>query len=237
MNSGCIGACDAAGNMTTIPQPDDAADDYTLSYDAWNRLVEVTDGETTIAKYEYDRLGRRVKKHYDSGGAAGIDKYVHYFYDGVQVVETRETTTESDEPEDLDPQYQYVWSARYIDAPTLRDEYDEGTLSPDDRLYYLTDTGGTVDLAGVIVLRRLTVSQDRRCCSATRGIHRGLSCRHEPAICARAEPLLSLRDPGDFPNQPTPMATPIPENRRGHPRTSPARWIVLCGKVSGLPAH
>jgi len=35
---------------------------FTLVYDAWNRLVVVKDGATTVATYFYDGLNRRVKK-------------------------------------------------------------------------------------------------------------------------------------------------------------------------------
>jgi len=57
---------DAHGNMNSVPQPMSMTDSYDCTYDAWNRLVEVKDGETSIAKYEYDGLNRRVKKCFDS---------------------------------------------------------------------------------------------------------------------------------------------------------------------------
>jgi len=39
----------------------------------------------------------------------------------------------------------YVWSPRYVDAPILRDWYDdEGTLDADERLYYLNDANFNV---------------------------------------------------------------------------------------------
>ncbi len=41
------------GNMTTIPKPANLAAGLTATYDAWNRLVEVKDGATVIARYEY----------------------------------------------------------------------------------------------------------------------------------------------------------------------------------------
>jgi hypothetical protein len=42
---------DRNGNMTTIPKPASLADGLTATYDAWNRLVEVKDGQTVIARY------------------------------------------------------------------------------------------------------------------------------------------------------------------------------------------
>lgn len=53
---------DAAGNMTSMPQPADLANSFTCTYDAWNRLVKLEDGATTVAEYEYDGLNRRTLK-------------------------------------------------------------------------------------------------------------------------------------------------------------------------------
>ncbi len=56
----------ARGNMTTIPKPADLTAGLTATYDSWNRLIEVKDGQTTIGKYEYDGLNLRIKKHIDT---------------------------------------------------------------------------------------------------------------------------------------------------------------------------
>jgi len=130
----------------------------TLKYDGWNRLVEVKDGQTVVGKYEFDGLNRRLKKHIDSQSPAspnGIDRYEHFFYNSAwQILETRDTTTENDQPEGLQPDYQYVWSARYIDSPVLRDKNtDTDGLCDDQRLYFLTDANFNVttlvDINGV----------------------------------------------------------------------------------------
>ncbi|MDY7009363.1 MAG: RHS repeat-associated core domain-containing protein, partial [Planctomycetota bacterium] len=154
----------ARGNMTTIPKPTDLEYTYSASYDAWNRLAEVKSGETVVARYEYDPygqvgLGRRVKKHIDTQAPAspnGVDTYRHFYYGGwtsassveSQVVEMRESASENTEPQTLKPQYQYVWSLRYIDAPVLRDENkdddDECADANDQRLYYTTDANMNV---------------------------------------------------------------------------------------------
>ena len=94
-------------------------------------------------------LNRRVKRHVDSqapDNPNGIDTYIHYFYNSAwQVLETRDTTTESDQPENLQPDWQYVWSPRYIDAPVLRDKNtDADGLCDDERLYYLGDANFNV---------------------------------------------------------------------------------------------
>ena len=139
---------DRAGNMTTVPKPSSLANGLTLKYDAWNRLVQVTDGATVVAKYEYDSDGRRIKKHIDSQSPSspnGIDRYEHLFYAGIQLVETRNTTTVSDQPESLQPKYQWLWSPRYIDASILRDENsDTDNLCDDARIYYLSDANMNV---------------------------------------------------------------------------------------------
>ncbi|MGM0489808.1 MAG: hypothetical protein ACQESR_24005 [Planctomycetota bacterium] len=51
---------DAAGNMTTLPKPSDLGSSISGEYDAWNRLVEVTDGGVLVAKFRYDGEGRRI---------------------------------------------------------------------------------------------------------------------------------------------------------------------------------
>ena len=140
---------DKAENMTTVPKPSSPASGLTCKWDAWNHLVEVKEGATVVAKYEYDGLARRVKKHVDSESPArpdGIDTYVHMFYNGAwQVLETRRSASENTGPESLQPEYQYVWSQRYIDAPMLRDENtDADGTCDDDRIYYLGDANFNV---------------------------------------------------------------------------------------------
>ena len=111
--------------------------------------MEAKDGATVIGVYEYDALNRRVKRHVDSqapDNPNGIDTYLHYFYNSAwQVLETRDTTTESDQPENLQPDWQYIWSPRYIDAPVLRDKNtDADGLCDDERIYYLGDANFNV---------------------------------------------------------------------------------------------
>jgi YD repeat-containing protein len=64
-------AQDAAGNLTTVPQPLSAASGYTLKYDAWNRLVSVKAGSTVVAAYAYDGANRRVSKTTANRARAG----------------------------------------------------------------------------------------------------------------------------------------------------------------------
>ena len=133
---------DRAGNMVSTPKPGDPAHSWTVTYDAWNRVVSVTDGTTTVT-YSYDGTNRRIVR--DDGTT---DE--HYFYDGDQVAEVRVP----DGMGGLQTETQYVWSLRYVDSPVLRDSYSGGTLVPADRLYYLTDANHNVtavaDSSGVI---------------------------------------------------------------------------------------
>ncbi len=59
-------AYDLAGNMTTTPDPQPGAESTGLTcvYDAWNRLVEVSNGSTILAQYQVRRVGA-------SGGKRG----------------------------------------------------------------------------------------------------------------------------------------------------------------------
>ncbi len=53
---------DPVGNMTTMPAVSNWTTAQTLKWDAWNRLVKVSEASTTIAEYSYDALFRRVTK-------------------------------------------------------------------------------------------------------------------------------------------------------------------------------
>ena len=111
------------------------------SHDAWNRLVEVQEGVSTQYVFAYDGLGRRL-----SEGEVGSESYYHYFLSASwQTLETRWTGSANPQPETLQPYQQYVWSARYIDSPVLRDKNgDQDGLCDDERLYYLTDANFNV---------------------------------------------------------------------------------------------
>jgi RHS repeat-associated protein len=149
-------AYDARGNMTTVPKPLDPAATFTCTYDAWNRLAEVRDGGTLVAKYTYDGLNRRTVVQRTSGGTT---TYQHLYYNASwQVLETRSTATAGAEPETLQPEYQYVWSLRYVDSPVLRDKNtDANDLCDDERLYFTTDANhnvtALVDTSGAAVER------------------------------------------------------------------------------------
>jgi len=135
-------AHDLAGNMVKVPQVADWEATNELTWDAWNRLVEVVDGETTVAQYRYDGKTRRVSKE--------VDAVRHYYYsDQWQVVEERvdsETAAER----------QFVWGQRYLDDLVLRDRDVDHDGSLDERLYVLSDYFNPTAIAdedGVVVER------------------------------------------------------------------------------------
>jgi YD repeat-containing protein len=112
--------------MTGVPKPADMTGTYTCVYDAWNRLVKVSDGQTTMAEYRYDGLGRRIRKYVPDGENWTVPEY--YYSAGWQVLEVRRDGGIARSGSPLSEptlattlREQYVWSPRYIDSPILRD--------------------------------------------------------------------------------------------------------------------
>jgi RHS repeat-associated protein len=123
---------DLAGNMTMMPQPGSATVTLTCVYDAWDRLVQVSNGTTVLAQYQYDGADRLV-----SETASGTT--IYSFYAGENVIETRVGGTAAS-----NVQYQYVWSLRGDAIPILRDTYSGGQLQSASRIYYTTDANSNV---------------------------------------------------------------------------------------------
>jgi hypothetical protein len=131
---------DRAGNMTTMPQPGNWSASYSLTFDAWNRLVEIADGQTTVATYGYDARNFRALR--TTGGAT-----IQFYYSANwQVLEERSPIPN---PQSVITATQNVWGLRYVDDLVLRDRNAEsapnsGNLgltgsSLDERLYALQD--------------------------------------------------------------------------------------------------
>ena len=126
---------DAAGSMTTVPQPANPTVAYNCTYDAWNRLVKAADAHSgnTIAQYGYDGAKRR---NIGSSFTAGVlSETRHSFYTGPQswrVVEERVGASTNAER-------QFVWGQRYIDDLVLRDRDATGSGTLNERLYGLQD--------------------------------------------------------------------------------------------------
>jgi RHS repeat-associated protein len=117
---------DANGNLTI----DDAGQH--LKWDAWNRLVAVSDatGLYPLREYAYDGLNRRV---FDSDTTHANDLY---YSSNWQVLEERRREV-GDAPSDAQFAARYVWSPVYVDALVLRD-------TPDGRLWVIQDANYNV---------------------------------------------------------------------------------------------
>jgi RHS repeat-associated protein len=131
MDTGVSGTLsyDNNGNVTLDDQG------HTLVYDAWNRLVEVKSGGTTLRTYAYDGVGRRITEDTPSTDAVEV-----YYSDQWQVLEERTGSS------GLTLHAQYVWSPVYVDALVLRD-YDynaSGTFTVGERVYALQDANFNV---------------------------------------------------------------------------------------------
>jgi RHS repeat-associated protein len=124
---------DAAGNMTRLPQPNNPSAGYAATWDAWNRLVKLADGDTTVAQYAYDPATRRVV-------AATSSEQRHFYYSANwQILEERL----GDTPAAASADRQFVWGLRYIDDCVLRDRTTTaGPLA--ERLYALQDANWNV---------------------------------------------------------------------------------------------
>jgi RHS repeat-associated protein len=131
-------AYDAAGNTTTMPQVATPTSSYTAVYDAWNRMVEMSAGSTTVATYVYDGRNRRIVKVTTSPS----ETRHFYFTDSWQDVEERPGTSAS-----MDKQY--VWGMRYVDELVCRDDATPERLyacqDGNFNLTAITNTSGTVE--------------------------------------------------------------------------------------------
>ncbi|MBX3452614.1 MAG: hypothetical protein KF777_23955, partial [Planctomycetaceae bacterium] len=140
---------DPAGNMTTIPQPADPTQGYTATYDAWNRLVKLTDGSDTVQENEYDaRTFRTVRRDYESGDLSESRQF--YYTPNWRCIEERiESSSESER--------QIVWGLRYLDDLVLRDRDTNGNGTFEERLYGCQDGNWNVvaatDTTGTTVNR------------------------------------------------------------------------------------
>jgi RHS repeat-associated protein len=117
-------AFDSNGNLTTDDQG------HTLVYDAWNRLVAVKNGSTTLVSYKYDGLGRRMVEN--PGTARDL-----YYSANWQVLEERYNGGSTAD-------IQYVWSPVYVDALVLRDRSTQHNGTLDERLWVQLDANWNV---------------------------------------------------------------------------------------------
>ena len=122
---------DKNGNLTTDPTTGN-----TMVYDAWNRLVTVKNGSTTLASYQYDALSRRVV---EVDGSTTRDVY----FDGNNAIEERLNGGST-------ASMQYVWDP--LASNTLV-EIDQAS----SRYYVQQDANGNVtallNTSGAVVER------------------------------------------------------------------------------------
>lgn len=128
-----------AGNMATMPRSNDPTQSYTATYDAWNRLVKLAAGASTVSEYAYDGAERRVIQKTYSGGSLSETRHLYYTQPSHwQVIEER-----------VDPssnaQRQFVRGLRFIDDCVLRDRDTTGNGTLDERLYACQDVNWNVD--------------------------------------------------------------------------------------------
>ena len=71
---------DRAGNMTRMPKIGHWETAQTNTWDAWNRLVRVEEGETVVGEYAYDGLTRRIWKK----ATIGDTTYTRHGYFSIQ---------------------------------------------------------------------------------------------------------------------------------------------------------
>jgi RHS repeat-associated protein len=136
-------AFDANGNTIT----DDHGDG--LIYDAWNRLKQVSNGNSTLMAYGYDGKGRQV-----SETDANSTKTDQYFSSSWQTIEQRVGVSYGNEGT---VNTQYVYSRVYLDAIVLRDRDTDANGSLDQRTYATQDAHfnvtGLVNSGGTVVQR------------------------------------------------------------------------------------
>jgi RHS repeat-associated protein len=120
---------DAAGNMTEAPSPLDPTVKHKYVYDAWNRLVKVTDGnDAAIVTNEYDGLGQRIVK--DVAGGSTEDRDYYYNDQWQLIVEAKGGSAYAI----------YHWHPFYIDALATR-------MRASDTHFFLHDANFNVTAA------------------------------------------------------------------------------------------
>jgi len=108
--------------MTTVPKPGAEGTRHWYVWDAWNRLVEVKDGEATVARYAYDGLNHRITK------TVGATIQHAYYNTGWQLLEVRETTNPEAETTAAEAHH-YVYDAWNRLTQVWEDTNEDGDLN------------------------------------------------------------------------------------------------------------
>ncbi len=117
---------DRNGNTTLLPRPNDSTDGYTTTWDAWNRMVTVSDTSGVVQTNTYDGLVRRISQ----ATASGTERYLY-------TASWQTLEEHPDSPAGL--KRRYLWGLRYIDDLVLQDRDPIGTGSLSERSYALQD--------------------------------------------------------------------------------------------------
>jgi RHS repeat-associated protein len=153
-------AYNRAGNMTTIPQPGDPTQSYTATYDAWNRLVKLEDGQNTVAEYVFDGAKRLVvRKKYVSGSL----NQTRHFYHTAQW-QTIEERLESGGQIASTADRQFTWGQRYIDDLVCRT-----VTSTHDYAYQDANWNVILSSSGLSRVGYEAYGQIRSTCAAAQG--------------------------------------------------------------------
>jgi RHS repeat-associated protein len=110
---------DPVGNMTSMPAVNNWTTAQTLKWDAWNRLVRVGEGSSTIAEYSYDALFRRISKT-----VSGTTRRF-YYSDQWQILEEYVGAASN-------PEVRFWYGIRDINDIARRQRYSSGTFLYDD---------------------------------------------------------------------------------------------------------
>jgi RHS repeat-associated protein len=111
---------DAAGNTITMPQPANLGSSYTAVYDAWNRMVKLSDASNTVAEYEYDGRGRRIVKLTYTSGTLSETRHFYWSNDWQDLEERVDSSSSAD--------VEYVYGTRYVDELLWRHKSGSGDL-------------------------------------------------------------------------------------------------------------
>ena len=140
---------DAAGNMISGPRPGAETTALHYVYDAWNRMVKVTDAsDETVAEYQYDGLNRRVVRLLWNASSETWSRTDYYYNEEWQVLEERGavgvSTVDKGEVA-TDASVQYLWDPKYIDSPILRwRNANTSNADLEEVLYYTADANMNV---------------------------------------------------------------------------------------------
>ena len=105
---------DSAGNTTFMPTTADPTLPFTAVYDAWNRMVQISDSSYTVAGYQYDGWGRRIARLGYTSGTLTETRHFYFTNSGRDIEQRVGASTSMDQ--------QHVWGIRYINELICRDD-------------------------------------------------------------------------------------------------------------------